>query len=267
MKIVTWNVNSIRSRVKNFLDFIKIEEPDVVLLQELKCLSEQFPYFEFDCLKYNIEIFSEKGKNGVAILSKYRLFDINKNVFTSARYIEGYINYKNQVIKIASIYVPNGSPTVLDERVGYIDITLTETFKNKMKFMDELKKIFETSIKNNEIAFYGGDYNVCANLNIDVYSIEKDGTITNTEKERNKFQELLDSGMIDIWRKKNPTLKEYSWWGYRPYTMFSKNQGYRLDYFLITPETGKIVSNCYINKDIRKQEKPSDHAPLICEIL
>ena len=272
MKIATWNVNSIRSRINNFLEFIKIENPDVILLQELKCLQDQFPFFEFDYLKYNIEIVAEKGRNGVAILSKYKLYDIQKkmpindNIGDSARYIEGYIDINDKTIKVSSIYVPNGAPTVLDEKKGYSDITKTETFKKKMIFEDNLKKVFENSIKNNEIAFYGGDYNVCPNLNMDVYSPKKDGTITNTEEERQKFKELLNTGMIDIWRKKNINLKEYSWWGYRPYTMFEQNQGYRLDAFLITPNTENLVIDCYINKDIRKQEKPSDHAPIICKI-
>ena len=274
MKIATWNVNSIRARITSILKFIELENPDIILFQELKCLNEQFPFYEFESLNYNIEIVGEKAKNGVAIFSKYRIYEIQKQLplydiieeDNSARYIEAYFDYKDNIIKIASIYVPNGGPNVEDERIGYNNITETITFENKMKFEDRLKLKFEESIKNNEIAFYCGDYNVCPNLYMDVYSPKLDGTITNTEQERQKYKELLNTGMIDIWRNHNKDLREYSWWGYRPITMFQKNQGYRIDSILATPEASKIVKNCYINKEPRSYEKPSDHTPMIVEI-
>lgn len=274
MKIATWNVNSIRARITNFMDWIKIDDPDLVLLQELKCTEEQFPFFEFETLGYNINVVGQKGRNGVAIFSKYRMFDISKSLPTynivdeddTARYIEAYIDYNGKVIKIISVYVPNGSPTVEETRQGVDDLTKTDTFYNKMKFIDRLKIKMKETIKNNEIAFFCGDYNICPNLYIDVYTPKKDGVISCTQNERDKFQELLDVGMNDIWRTMNPDLHEYSWWGYRPYQMFEKNQGYRLDAILTTPEATKLVKSCYINKKIRAQTTPSDHAPMICEI-
>ena len=275
MKIATWNVNSIRARIINFLDFIKEFKPDVVLIQELKCINEQFPFFDLETMNYNIEVYGEKARNGVAILSKFPLYDIKKGLplydivdsDDEARYIEACFDYDGKVIKVASIYVPNGGPSANDIKAGIKDETKTYNFEKKMKFCDRLVKKFQETIKDGDIAFFGGDYNVCPNLNMDVYSIKKDGAITCTEQERTKFQELLNTGMIDIWRKLNPNLKEYSWWGYRPFYMWEKNLGYRLDAFLITPDTEKIAKNCKIYaQETRSKEKASDHVPMMCEI-
>ncbi|MDR2526780.1 MAG: exodeoxyribonuclease III [Rickettsiales bacterium] len=273
MKIATWNVNSVRARISNLLKFIEKYSPDILLLQEIKCVNEQFPYMEFETIGYNVEVFGEKSKNGVAILSKFRLEEVNKEYFMSneneSRYIDAYFTYNKQYIKIASIYVPNGSPNVLDIRnadSAEIDITETKTFHKKMDFLTLLKNKMQKDIKDNELSFYCGDYNICPNLYKDVYTPKLDGTITNTEQERQKFKDLLDIGMSDIWRDFNTDLQDYSWWGYRPYTMFQKNQGYRLDAILTTPDSKKIVRKCYTCRDIREQEKPSDHIPLIVEI-
>ena len=136
-----------------------------------------------------------------------------------------------------------------------------------MIFCDRLKMKLKESIDNNEIAIYGGDYNICPNLYMDVYSPSKDGVITCTEQERQKFREFLETGVKDIWRDLNPDFKEFSWWGYRPYTMWEKNQGYRLDALLTTPEATKLVKASKIfSKETRGKEKASDHAPITCEV-
>lgn len=274
MKIATWNVNSIRARILNFINWVSMANPDVVLLQELKCTDGDFPYLELDGLGYNIEVFGEKGRNGVAILSKFKLYDVVKglplyNIVESdseSRYLEACVDFKGKVIKLISVYVPNGGPSVVDVRNGINDVTATENFAKKMKFEDRLRKKLEESVKNDEIAFFGGDYDVCPDLYIDVYSPKKDGFITCTEQERQKFKELLDSGVVDIWRELNPKLQEYTWWGYRPYTMFEKNQGYRLDAILTTQKATKLVKECKIYRDVRGKESPSDHVPMMCEL-
>ena len=272
MKISTWNVNSIRARIENLLSWLKETNPDIVLLQELKCTDDQFPILELSNLNYNIIYKGQKSYNGVAILSKYKLYDIKYDLplydiidyDNDSRYIEAKFDIDNKTIRVASIYVPNGGPA---SNFTGDDITETDRFYNKMKFCDRLVKLFNDSIKNNEISFFGGDFNICPVLEKDVYSVKKDGVITCTQKERDKFAELLSTGMIDIWRKLNPDLKEYSWWGYRPFYMWEKNLGYRLDAFLITPITEKLVKDCTIYaKETRPKEKASDHVPMMCEI-
>lgn len=273
LKIATWNVNSIRARLDRFIEWVKEENPDVLLLQELKCTDEQFPFFELECLNYNIATSGQKARNGVAILSKYPLYDINKRlplydlveVDEDARYIEAYFDYNNKVIKVASIYVPNGGPTVLELQNQIKDYTLTESFDKKMKFYERLKLHFTNDIKNSEIAFFGADYNTCPTL-FDMYSVKKDGDICCYYKEREKFQQFIDIGMSDIWRKLNPDIQEYSWWNYRM-NGWAKNQGLRLDAILTTPEATKLVQNCKIySKETRGKEKASDHVPMMCEI-
>jgi exodeoxyribonuclease-3 len=274
LKILTWNVNSLRSRVINVVNLAKSVKPDVMLLQEIKCTKEQFPFFELDCLNYNIKIAGQKGRNGVAILSKFPLYDVEYrlplyNIVENdeeARYLEARIDFDGKAIKIASIYVPNGGPSVIDVNNLVKDVTTTGNFANKMRFFDRLRKKFVEDVRNGEVAIFGADYNVCPNLYKDVYSPMKDGTITNTKQERDKFAELLKTGVSDIWRDMNPETREFSWWGYRPMTMYEKNQGYRLDALLVTPSAKDLIKKCEILRYVRGEDRPSDHVPMICEV-
>jgi exodeoxyribonuclease-3 len=274
IKILTWNVNSVRARNVNIIKLINSIRPDVLLLQEIKCTNEQFPFSELDFLNYNIEIVGQKGRNGVAILSKFPLYDVKYELplydivetDNEARYLEARIDFDGKTIKVSSIYAPNGGPSVVDINNEIKDITTTDNFINKMKFFDRLKIKFEEDIKNDELAVYGADYNVCPNLFVDVYSPTKDGTITNTKQERDKFAELLKIGVRDIWREMNHDLKKYTWWGYRPMTMYKKNQGYRLDALLVTPQIKNLIKKCEILEYVRGEEKPSDHVPMVCEL-
>lgn len=274
IKIATWNVNSIRARVPNFLEWVEQDNPDVILLQELKCDSHEFPHLELEVLNYNISVHGEKGRNGVAILSKFPLYDVVRELPTygkvdedsEARYIEARFDAEGKSFKVASIYVPNGGPSVVDVRNGLKDVTATDNFKRKLKFCERLEEKFSEAVLDGEMALFGGDYNVCPNLYMDVYSPKKDGAITCTEAERQAFQALLNRGVGDIWRDLNPDLQDYTWWGYRPYTMWEKNQGYRLDAIMTTPEAGRLVKNCSIRREVRAQAKASDHVPLVCEI-
>lgn len=265
MKISTWNVNSIRSRIINLKKWIKLSNPDIILLQELKCTDEQFPTLELLDLNYNIVFKGQKLYNGVAIMSKFPIYDVSYNLplygisnnDEEARYIEARFDLNGKSFKISSIYVPNGGTT---EKVQ--DVTETEKFYNKMRFYKRLEQKFKEDIKNEELAIYGGDFNVCPNLYMDVYTPKKDGAITCNIKERKIFQQFLDLGLNDVFRDKNKELIEFSWWGYKPVSMFEKNQGYRLDAILTNKFSNIFVNNCYIEKDVRAQEKPSDHAPL-----
>ncbi len=275
IKIATWNVNSIRMRIPRLLEWIKEENPDVLLLQELKCTSEEFPFLEFEQFGYNIQLSAEKGKNGVAIFSKFPLYDVIKKLppydlvkeDNEARYIEAKFDNSGKVFMVGSIYVPNGGPTANDLRNGVKDYTTTDAFNKKMLFNDRLKFRFGESIKLNELAIFGGDYNVCPVLEMDVYSVKKDGSITNTWQERDKFKELLSTGIKDIWRDLNPKSREYSWYGYRPYYMWERKLGYRLDALLATPEATKMIKKCKIYADeTRSKEQPSDHVPMMCVI-
>lgn len=274
LKVATWNVNSIRARVEALINWIKKEEPDILLIQELKCENSQFPYFEFETLGYNIEVNGQKARNGVAILSKYRLYDVKMDLSlynlidsdSDARYIEAYVDYDKKPIKIASVYVPNGGPSVIESK-NLTDVTETETFRKKMIFYDRLNILFQENIKNEEVAIFGGDYNVCPNLFMDVHSPKKDGAITCTWQEREKFQNILNTGMFDIWRDLNKDSRDYSWYGYRPYYMWEKRLGYRIDSLLVSPKAKNLINDCRIySVGVRDQDKASDHVPMMCII-
>jgi exodeoxyribonuclease-3 len=261
-------------RATHLINIIESISPDIILLQELKCTNEQFPFSELDYFNYNIEALGQKARNGVAIMSRFPLYDIKYELpiydvvkeDNDSRYMEARVDYRKKTFKIASIYVPNGGPSTMDAKNNVMDITSTENFLNKMKFFDRMKRKFAEDVKDDETAFFCADYNVCPNLFMDVYSPSKDGSITNTQKERNKFKELLEVGVEDVWRKLNPEAREYTWWGYRPFTMFEKNQGYRLDAVLTTPRATSLVKTCNTLKHVRMWDKPSDHAPMICEL-
>lgn len=270
VKISTWNVNSIRARINLLIEWLKNTQPDIVMLQELKCTDEQFPMLELSDLNYNIIFKGQKSYNGVAILSKFKLYDIvydlpNYGIVETdneSRYIEAKLDLNGKSLKIASIYVPNGGPPM-----GYEgDITETEKFYSKIKFYRRLNILFKESLEKKETVFYCGDFNVCPILEKDVYSVQKDGAITCNIKERNEFQEFLKSGMYDTFRELNPDLMEFSWWGYRPMNMFEKNQGYRLDAILTTKESFSLIENCFVEKELRSMSKPSDHVPMTCVI-
>ncbi|MDR2777597.1 MAG: endonuclease/exonuclease/phosphatase family protein [Rickettsiales bacterium] len=275
LRIATWNVNSIRARLENLISWTNSYRPDVLLLQEIKCTEQQFPFSELSELGYNIEILGQKARNGVAILSKFPIYGTSHGLLpgeshpldSDSRYIEAKFDYRNMVIGVASIYAPNGGPSVADMRSGIVDPRATENFSRKLDFFDKLSTKLKNSVTSDEITFFGGDYNVCPNLQMDVYSTKKDGSITCTEEEREKFRLLLETGVSDLWRKLNPELREYSWWGYRPYYMWEKNLGFRLDAILASPRATALTSRCRIySKETRGKERASDHTPMMCEI-
>jgi exodeoxyribonuclease-3 len=274
MKIVTWNVNGIRARILNILEFIKVYEPEVLLLQEIKCELIKFPYFVFNSIGYDCEIYGQRGKNGVAILSKFLLektergIGFDKKLKNESRYIESCFKYNGISLKVASIYVPNGNPSTSERAVGKkIDIFKTETFYKKLNFFNILRDKIAESIKNDELSFFCGDFNVCPDVSIDVWTSKKDGNIINTEIEREKFKSLLDIGMHDVWRDFNPNLQEYSWYSYKDKEEWEeKKRGYRIDAILCSSKTKEIVKKSYITKEIRRKDRASDHLPMIVEI-
>lgn len=250
MKIATWNVNSIRVRAEQLSEFLHTNSIDVILLQELKCLTEAFPNEIFEDLGYNCAVFGQKTYNGVAILSKFLIEDVvfGNDIFKNdpqARYIEAFING----YRLASVYVPNGqSPE-------------TTAYSYKLEFFDILTNHITNTIQN-EKYIIGGDFNVALE-DIDVYNpkLWKD-KICCTGKERDKLNNIICSGLIDVARKiSNDAI--YTWWDYR-HGGFPKNHGLRLDYLFSTENI--TIKDCRVNTAIRGLERPSDHAPIIAEI-
>lgn len=259
IKIATWNVNSVRSRLAHLIDYLRSDKaPDILLLQEIKCVTEKFPYLEIEDLGYNVVAQGQKTYNGVAIISKYPIEDVvNKlpaeDSDEQARYIEALISTGSTPLRVASVYVPNGN------MVG------SEKFQYKMRFLDRLYNHAKELLSYNEALIIAGDYNIAPEA-IDVHDPEKlEGTICYHIDERKKFRELESLGLTDIYRLLHPNKTQYSWWDYRA-GAWSQNKGYRIDHLMLSPEALDICKDSDVDLEPRDKEKPSDHTPVWCEV-
>ena len=208
LKIATWNVNSVKTRLEHLLSYLNSEEsPDILLLQELKCQTEAFPYLEIEDAGYNVAVHGQKTYNGVAILAKHPIDDITTSLpgddsDEQARYIESLVTVKDKVLRVASVYVPNGSSPDSDK------------FQYKLKFFDRLYEHSKKLLTYDEILIIGGDYNVAPSA-IDVYDpVTLDGSTCYHIEERKKFRALEGLGLTDIYRLTNDNKEQFSWWDY-----------------------------------------------------
>ncbi|MDF2964995.1 MAG: xthA2 [Rickettsiaceae bacterium] len=255
--VAVWNVNSIKARLSNFIEWAERTQPDFILLQELKCEEHKFPFAELESLNYNYAISGQKSYNGVAILSKYPLEEINKNFAgdpdpSHARFIEASAQTEAGYIRLISVYVPNGG------EVG------SDKFEYKLKFFDEFEKYIVSKQSIDELLIVGGDYNV-APEEIDVYDpkhLQNSTCFTLTE--RQKMRSLLNAGFEDAYRLLHPSKAEYTWWDYRG-NSFTHNKGMRIDHILLSPKAADALEKCYIDNETRGKLTASDHAPIIAE--
>lgn len=253
--IAAWNVNSIRQRLTHLLAWAEEKRPDILLLQETKCLNDSFPAMELEEMGYNLAIHGQKTFNGVAILSKYPLSDVitalpENDADEQCRYIEAVASLPNgQAVRVASVYVPNGQDPESDK------------FQYKMQFLEKLHAHTQTLLGYEEMLVLGGDYNI-APQPVDVYNPKKlEGTVCFHPAEREKLHALQNIGMYDAFRLLHPTTQRFSWWDYRA-QQFDRNEGMRIDHLLISPQAADKLVECDIDDSPRKLEKPSDHAPI-----
>ena len=253
MKIISWNVNSVRARIDNITNYIKDNKPDILLLQEIKTQDENFPYENFENIGYNSYIFGQKSYNGVAIISKLPIKSISKDFIKDekkqARVINGEIQLKKKKIEIINIYVPNGNP---------IDTEKYEYKKNWLKkFIAQVKK----KILSGSNIIIAGDFNIIPE-EIDVYDFKRyENDALGKLEIRKKFRELLNIGFVDVYRIKNKKKQEYTFWDYFAGS-WQKNYGMRIDHFLLSNNLIENISSININKKPRSKLKPSDHTPI-----
>ncbi len=259
LKIATWNINSIRSRLEHLTSFLEEQNPDILLLQETKCTDDQFPHEDLSSFPYNISISGQKSYNGVAILSKYPIDEIKTDLPGSpcqeqARFIEVTCRADIGYTRIISVYVPNGG------EVG------SDKFAMKLDFLDALTSYLNKINREDENLIIGGDFNV-APFDIDVYSPELlQNTTCCTEVEKKKMRTLLNSGFEDLYRLTNQNDQGFTWWDYRA-AGFQRDLGMRIDFLLANRLGASKVVDCYVDLATRKKQKPSDHAPLIALLL
>ena len=257
MKIVSWNVNSVRARIQNILDYIKQSAPDILMLQEIKTEDKNFPINDFKNIGYESYIFGQKSYNGVAFLSKVKINNINRNFIKDkrkqSRIIEGDIRNKKDLIKIINIYVPNGNPIE------------TEKYDYKKNWLDSFIKEVNKTLKKNKNIIISGDFNVIPE-EIDCHDYKKYENDALFKIEiRKKFRELLNLGFTDVYRYINRNKQEFTFWDYTSGS-WQRNNGLRIDHFLVSNNILKNVQNISINKKPRSKIKPSDHTPIELEI-
>ena len=258
MKIISWNVNSVRARIENIKNYIKDTAPDILLLQEIKTQNENFPHDEFKKLGYKSYVFGQKSYNGVAIISRQELDNINnsfiKDDLKQSRVITAEFRLKRKTIEIINIYVPNGNP---------VD---TEKYEYKKEWLKRFINNIKKKIQNNLNILIAGDFNIIPE-EIDVYDFKRyENDALGKLEIRKKYRELINLGFIDVYRLKNKEKQEYTFWDYFAGS-WQKNYGMRIDHFLLSNSLIENVKSIKINKKPRSKEKPSDHTPIELEII
>ena len=258
MKIISWNVNSVRARIENIKEYIKDTTPDVLLLQEIKTQNENFPNDEFKNLGYSSYVFGQKSYNGVAIISKHELNNTNNNFIkddlNQSRIITAELKIKKKKIELINIYVPNGNP-VDTEKYEYKKIWLK-------KFVTNIKK----KIQKNSNIIIAGDFNIIPE-EIDVHDFKRyENDALGRLEIRKKYRELINLGFKDVYRFKNKAKQEFTFWDYFAGS-WQKNYGMRIDHFLLSNSLIENIKSININKKPRSKVKPSDHTPIELEII
>tara|TARA_B100001769_G_scaffold272679_1_gene267506 strand:- start:3753 stop:4526 length:774 start_codon:yes stop_codon:yes gene_type:complete len=256
MKIVTWNVNSLNVRLPHVLEWLDKNQPDILCLQETKQNNDKFPHDEFKSLNWFSYHNGQKTYNGVAIISKKPLKEIQNNIpmfkDDQSRLISGvYKTNHNQELQIISAYVPNGQS--LD----------SEKFQYKKKWLDNFCKWLKILYVNNKNIVLTGDFNI-APQDIDCHDpLAWKGKNLVSKIERDYFKKILSIGLNDSFRYLNPNASDFSWWDYR--IPLKRNLGMRIDHILLTDPLINSIKKAYIDKKPRELDRPSDHAPVIAE--
>ena len=257
MLISSWNVNSIRARIENIKEYLKKFSPNIALFQEIKTEDKTYPYEEIKSLGYESYVFGQKSYNGVAILSKEKLINIKNDIIKDknkqSRIISADLIYNKKIVKLINIYIPNGNP---------ID---TEKYMYKKSWLDSFVKVIKLSYKKNQNIIIGGDFNVIPAAE-DVYNPKsfEDDALYRLEI-RKKFREILNLGFKDVYRYMYPDTEGYTFWDYMR-GAWQKNNGMRIDHFLVSNSLIKNIKDIKINKYPRSKEKPSDHTPIELEL-
>ena len=258
MKIISWNVNSVRARIENIISYIKDSSPDILLLQEIKTQNESFPNDEFKKLGYISYVFGQKSYNGVAIISKHELNKINssfiKDNLKQSRVITAELGFKKKTIELINIYVPNGNP---------VD---TEKYEYKKEWLKKFISNIKKKIQKNSNILIAGDFNIIPE-EIDVHDFERYANDALGRLEiRKKYRELINLGFKDVYRFRNKIKQEYTFWDYFAGS-WQKNYGMRIDHFLLSNSLIENIKSININKKPRSKIKPSDHTPIELEII
>ena len=253
MKIATFNINGIKARIDQLTAWLEAARPDVAVLQEIKSQDENFPREIFEDMGYRVETHGQKSFNGVAILSRLPLEDVARGLpgddtDEQARWIEATV-MGDRAVRVCGLYLPNGNPAPGPK------------FDYKLAWMDRLKARVEAILATEEPAVLLGDYNV----------IPQDEDAARPEawrqdalalpESRAAFRRLLNLGLTDAFRARTQAPGHYSFWDYQA-GAWNRNDGIRIDHALLTPQAADLLRDCWIERELRGQDKPSDHVPV-----
>ena len=262
MLIATWNVNSVRTRLPQIINWINQVNPDVICLQETKVINDDFPIQPFEELGYQVIISGQKSYNGVAIISKIQIENIQKgfgdnvedqNVFKKFIDQKRLISADINGIKIINVYVPNGSSLN------------SEKFEYKINWLNYLALLLDQQEKKGNLVCLLGDFNI-APSNKDIYDpLKFEGGIMASEIERNALNNVLKGRFIDAFRIFEKNTGHWSWWDYRN-NAYELNKGWRIDHIYLSKTLTPRLKSCVIDSHPRGNLQPSDHAPVMINI-
>jgi exodeoxyribonuclease III len=258
MKIASFNINGIRARTPALLQWLQEAQPDVALLQEIKCMDANFPHQPFEDLGYAVQTHGQKSFNGVAILSKYPLEDITRGLpgdaaDEQARWIEATVIGDDRVVRVCNLYLPNGNP-VPGPKYDY-----------KLAWMARLQARAAELLALEEPFLMAGDYNIIPQ---EEDAHEPEAWVDDAlflEKSRDAYRRILNLGFTDAFRSRTATPLHYTFWDFQR-GAWNKNNGIRIDHFLLSPQCADLLTDCQIDREVRGRERPSDHVPIWVEL-
>lgn len=254
MKIVTWNINGIKARIENLKSWLKESEPDIACLQEIKSVDENFPREEIEALGYHVETHGQKGFNGVALISKTSPIEVNRGLpgddtDEQSRFIEGVYSTDKGVIRVVSLYLPNGNPVE------------TEKYPYKLNWMARLEAFAKERMAFEEPLVLAGDYNIIPEPHDCKNPKDWEGDAAFRPESHAAYRKFVNLGFTDALRNVNDEEKAYTFWDYQA-GAWQKNNGIRIDHLMLSPEAANMLSSVEVEKHVRAWEKPSDHVPV-----
>ncbi|WP_336057107.1 exodeoxyribonuclease III [Nitratireductor sp. CH_MIT9313-5] len=258
MKIATWNINGVKARIENLLHWLEEANVDIVCLQEIKSVDEGFPRERIEALGYHVETHGQKGFNGVAILSKLRFDEVNRRLpgdeeDEQARFIEGVFSTDQGVLRVVSLYLPNGNP---------VD---SPKYPYKLGWMERLHRWTQERLSLEEPLVLAGDYNVIPEPEDAKNPQAWVNDALFLPQTREAFRRLVNLGLTDALRATTREAGTYTFWDYQA-GAWQKNNGIRIDHLLLSPEAADKLQAVEIAKHTRGWEKPSDHVPVVAEL-
>lgn len=253
MKVITFNVNSIRVRMPAVLECIEKHRPDVLCLQETKVQDHQFPAMDFQDIGHNVIYKGEKSYNGVAVITPHQIenhyFGFDEEPADQARLVRAQIKGVN----VVNAYVPQGK---------FVE---SSQYQYKLMWFERLRKLLDSHFKPSDKLLWLGDLNV-APTEIDLWNPKRNTEhVCFHEDVRKAMQNVVQWGFVDLFRQFCDQGDQYSFWDYRQRSSVEKNRGWRIDHIMATKPLANACRACYIDKEPRLKERPSDHAPVIAE--